>query len=67
MALVGTAPQRNGRMVAKPLHLVQGIRLECFRLGYLVIGDIQPEIIPDHYSVPVAPVIELIIGNTACP
>ena len=67
MSLVGTAPQGNARVIAQAANLVDGICLEGLRLGHIVISHIKPEVVPYHDSVTVAPVIELVVGDTSRP
>ena len=67
MGLVGTAPQGDAGMVAQTAHLVTGIADEGIGFGHIIVGHIEPEVIPHHDALLVAVVIELIIGDTACP
>ena len=67
MRFIGSTPDSDGRMVSETSDFIKGIRLECFRLGYIIICHIQPEVIPYHYSVFITIVIKFIIGHTTCP
>ena len=54
-------------MVAQTAHLVAGIYLERVVLNDIVVGHIEPKVVPYHNTIFVAIVVELIVGDATRP